>query len=1342
MDDPAELRARREAILAELTTLRATDPAAAELCAEAGEIGYRLVTLHGETGEADAAAEAFAHAFRNPDGPAPHWPVWRILYGHVMAFQYDLHPDPDLVDRASTLLSDGLAGLAGGGDLETDPDRVATAALARRLLANLAWVRWFGAQHDQDLLAAALPLNERAAAADPDDPDLLLHLAHMRLVHGSLTREADSYAESARLYARALPAAAAHPPHPEREPEAIRYGRAVALTMLGTLTTDRSDLEAARDEGLRTLAAVRARGAGSPVTERDVRLLVAQARALIDDDRERELARADVAALTATPEQMDALDDFRLDLFGRLFWQAGTFQAAADDLERAIALLTRAVDRQTPGSAPVPNVPAMYLAGAQYFRHQHDADPARLPVAIRAARLVLQDDGIPSGVRAGMTMLLAVAQHLAGTEPDLSFAELLPLYQQWRRGLDAAGNPYDFGLYHPTLADNPQARANWERNFTTILMREWRDDVPESLRGEYAAQLLEVGDWLDPHRDRLGPEREAEFVDAVMRQAERDPAWRARGRAVLGHYRLAQGLQGSDALLEEALAHFEAAIEAGNDSSSVEFGARSAAALLQRRQGIIGGPAAEDDWEGLFSAMHEQPMLARRYRCARERDAAVLAGHRGDLAAVDRHLAAIAGHLAGLAGDEDMLRVEAWAMLEEVRVVRRPLAERLGHPALPPSQGRPTMDEVRATAAKFPRGRRADLLASFSRAWRVEALDSDDLVLLRSTLALSEEALSLTAAGTDDWTDLLTDLGTSYCALGTMEPDPRTGRPGPDLDQGISRLETATEAMRGPEHRLWAVAAGTLAKAYRMRHPHAPAELARARRLGLDALRGIAWSALLQSGADDVAAAVREATFLSQQVTAWCVADGAPGDAVRALDSCRALILHAATTGRSVTERLTAAGRTDLADAWRRAAAESGPDGVPGPLRLQAVRALTEGGDRLLVPPDVAEIARGLRAQRQDALVYLVPGTAECPGTAYVVTSAGEVRELPLPRLLEDARPLREYRPAGRPGRRDLLPVPGYGDGPSPAPPLRDQLDRLCAWAWRVAVRPLLDLFETPGRNPRLVLVPMGALGLVPWHAAWTGADPRPGADTGTGRRYALQDAEFSYAASARLLCEVAARPAAPHTGTALVVGDPTGDLPYAGEEAAAVQRAFYPDGTFLGLRTGDGTPRQVTDWLHRHGDGGGVLHLACHGTVEENRAHSSYLTLKGGELPAEELAASLPGRLGLVVLAACRSQVSGRGNNEAYSLSSAFLAAGSRSVIGSLWPVPDDATSVLMYMTHHYLRREGEPPARALRRAQLWVLDPARRAPDGMPPVLAGRLHRLDPHDLSAWAGFTHLGQ
>lgn len=147
---------------------------------------------------------------------------------------------------------------------------------------------------------------------------------------------------------------------------------------------------------------------------------------------------------------------------------------------------------------------------------------------------------------------------------------------------------------------------------------------------------------------------------------------------------------------------------------------------------------------------------------------------------------------------------------------------------------------------------------------------------------------------------------------------------------------------------------------------------------------------------------------------------------------------------------------------------------------------------------------------------------------------------------------------------------------------------------------------------------------------------------------------------------------------------------------------------------------------------------------MQPGRKHSAYLALAGNSrLVAEELteAAEPGGGLDLVCLAACWSNVSGRGYDEAYSLATAFLAAGARTVLGSLWPVPDEATSLLMYMAHHYLRRESASPAAALRQAQLWMLNPHRRPPPDMPAQLANRVRMIRSQDLAGWAGFTHQG-
>jgi CHAT domain-containing protein len=113
-----------------------------------------------------------------------------------------------------------------------------------------------------------------------------------------------------------------------------------------------------------------------------------------------------------------------------------------------------------------------------------------------------------------------------------------------------------------------------------------------------------------------------------------------------------------------------------------------------------------------------------------------------------------------------------------------------------------------------------------------------------------------------------------------------------------------------------------------------------------------------------------------------------------------------------------------------------------------------------------------------------------------------------------------------------------------------------------------------------------------------------------------------------------------------------------------------------------------------------------------------------------------------LAVLGACSSGVCGRGDDEAFSLSTTLLANNVATVVGTQWSVPDAATSVLMFMFHHYLRQENLPPAEALRRAQLWMIALDRRPPATMPAQLQALTARSAPAPPAEWAAFIHFGR
>ncbi|MEU8261537.1 CHAT domain-containing protein [Micromonospora sp. NPDC048999] len=581
------------------------------------------------------------------------------------------------------------------------------------------------------------------------------------------------------------------------------------------------------------------------------------------------------------------------------------------------------------------------------------------------------------------------------------------------------------------------------------------------------------------------------------------------------------------------------------------------------------------------------------------------------------------------------------------------------------------------------------------------------------------------------------------------------------------QFEVATAEVAGPESLLWTDLVRDHAEA--LRRAGDP-DRARTRRLGLAALHGHARRVLLQAGTDHAMETAREAAADATTVARWCLQDQADDDLVTALDAGRGLVLHAATVSRTVADLLTQAGQPELAEEWRQTAglgrdrltgealgADLSAGELPDDLRTRVLRALETAGlttQGPLAQVRAGEVRQALAALSVDALVYLVPAADPVPGLAVVVPAVGEIDVMELPELVVGGgSPVHRLLHAaqrrnvtGREAGAEPRDAGAVGGGAPDSVGAR--IDDLCRWAWRAAMgRIVADLRSIRLSPARLVLVPMGVLGLVPWHAAYQ--------DTPSGRHYAVHDLVVSYSPSARMLCAAAARPARP-VRSALVIGDPLGDLPFAGVEARAIHQRFYPDGQYLGPDADAdadadadpgrvATPESVLEWIRSAGAGPSLLHLACHGRVDPARPADAHVVLVGGRLPARQLLeesrlAALD--LDQVFLAACTTNLAGTDHDEAFSLATAFLAAGAHTVYGSLWSVPDVGTSLLMYLVHHFLRAEGCAPAEALHRAQLWMLDPARKHPADMPVELVAQCGRGEIAEPLAWAAFTHLGR
>ncbi len=125
------------------------------------------------------------------------------------------------------------------------------------------------------------------------------------------------------------------------------------------------------------------------------------------------------------------------------------------------------------------------------------------------------------------------------------------------------------------------------------------------------------------------------------------------------------------------------------------------------------------------------------------------------------------------------------------------------------------------------------------------------------------------------------------------------------------------------------------------------------------------------------------------------------------------------------------------------------------------------------------------------------------------------------------------------------------------------------------------------------------------------------------------------------------------------------------------------------------------------------VLHLAAHGLIDAAEPSRSSIALgtetdsgEDGYLYSLEIF-SLPLSQSLVVLSACESARGRLQKGEGVvGLTRAFLGAGARGVVASLWPVSDESTAALMENLYKEMFEKDRPAAESLRRARAKLLD------------------------------------
>jgi tetratricopeptide (TPR) repeat protein len=230
-----------------------------------------------------------------------------------------------------------------------------------------------------------------------------------------------------------------------------------------------------------------------------------------------------------------------------------------------------------------------------------------------------------------------------------------------------------------------------------------------------------------------------------------------------------------------------------------------------------------------------------------------------------------------------------------------------------------------------------------------------------------------------------------------------------------------------------------------------------------------------------------------------------------------------------------------------------------------------------------------------------------------------------------------------------------------------------------------------------VVLLPTSPLNLFPLHAA---------APKGDGASFAdLWTVSFVPSLGVLLSCHDRARATTVMPARILAMVGPAANLPMASAEIEFIKRRYSALSPII-LPQGAAELGKVRDALVSATH----VHISTHGSHDTVKPRQSTLELVDGKATTSDLVSQNQAPLRLVYLSACETGLAGvrRLEQEFLGLTSGFLQAGAACVIGTLWPVYDDAAYLLARRFYElYLDPDGKqliPPATALRQAQIWL--------------------------------------
>jgi CHAT domain-containing protein len=268
------------------------------------------------------------------------------------------------------------------------------------------------------------------------------------------------------------------------------------------------------------------------------------------------------------------------------------------------------------------------------------------------------------------------------------------------------------------------------------------------------------------------------------------------------------------------------------------------------------------------------------------------------------------------------------------------------------------------------------------------------------------------------------------------------------------------------------------------------------------------------------------------------------------------------------------------------------------------------------------------------------------------------------------------------------------GGWPDVQRPPQQAIRRLLHKLYNILIAPIAYLL--PEQSSNLTIVPYGPLHELPFHALYD------------GEHYLIEQFQVNYLPASNLLLHMKQRNQEKAQRSGVVSVNEKSPLVFGFSGNSQLQRTT-DEGRMLAEML-DGRyylEKEATIIrLIEQAPGSSIIHIATHGQARLDAPNFACVLLADGQFNAiDAFSMNLKG-CELVTLSGCETgKALIGGGDEQLGLGRAFLAAGAESLVISLWPVEDNATSDLMKLFYQRLL-SGDSKVQALRAAQCSLIN------------------------------------